>query len=164
MLPNIRRILFATDLGPNAAGAFAYAVGVAAATSAEVHVLNVVESLTSDAKLTLMMFVQDEHARENAISKRVEMTKAILAKRHEEFWASMDEDLRKHRDQVVALDVVEGFPAEEILRRATHGGFDLIVLGAHEHSISHSFLGTTAKRVLRRASIPTLIVPRRSHE
>ena len=164
MLPNIRRILFATDLSPNAANAFAHAVSLAAATGAEIHVLNVVETLSDDAKLTLMMFVQDQHARERAINRRVEMTKTMLAERQDRFWASVDEKARKYRDQVAALDVVEGFPAEEILRRSIEGNFDLIILGAHEHSISHSFLGTTAKRVLRRASVPTLIVPRKTDE
>ncbi len=45
------------------------------------------------------------------------------------------------------------------LRRSVELGCDLIVLGAHDHGFSHTFLGTVAKRVLRRSKIPTLIVP-----
>ena len=38
-------------------------------------------------------------------------------------------------------------------------GCDLIVIGSHEHGVSHTFLGSIAKRVLRRTRIPALVVP-----
>ena len=160
MLPAIKRILFATDLSENAAHAFTYAVSLAAASKAEVHVLHVVESLSDDARLTLMMFVQDEATRKNALDRRRDMARESLEQRQDRFWSSLGEDQRALRAHVTELEVVEGFPAEEILRRADRGHFDMIVLGAHQHGMSHSFLGNTAKRVMRRARIPTLVVPR----
>ncbi|WP_459918787.1 universal stress protein [Desulfocicer niacini] len=36
---------------------------------------------------------------------------------------------------------------------------DLIVMGTHEKGVSHTFLGTVAKRVLQRSRTPALIVP-----
>lgn len=161
MTPSIKRILFATDLSRNSSYAFRHAVGLAKATGAEIRVLHVCETLSDDAKLTLMMFIQDDVARHEALSRRVEMTRQALAERQESFWKAVPAGDRKLRDQIVAVDVVEGFPAEEILRHATDHDCDLIVLGAHEHAVSHTFLGSVAKRVLRRAKIPSLVVPNR---
>lgn len=160
MLPDIKRILFATDLSANASYAFTYVARLAAMSGADVHVLHVVEALSDDAKLTLMMFVQDEATRKRAFNERRDMAKATLQQRQDKFWNELDPETRKLRKQITTLEVVEGFAAEEILQRAEKGKFDMLVLGAHEHGYSHSFLGNTAKRVLRRARIPTLIVPR----
>jgi len=162
MLPAINRILFATDLSANAFHAFGYAAGLAGATGAEIHVLHVVEALSDDARVTLMMFVQDEKVRRRALQERTELARSRLDERHEKFWAAVDDGERALRARVTKVDVIEGFAAEEILKLADSGHYSLIVVGAHEHGMSHSFLGNTAKRVLRRARIPTLIVPQRT--
>ena len=44
-------------------------------------------------------------------------------------------------------------------RRAKTHNCDLIVMGSHERGMSHTFLGSVAKSVLRRSHVPTLIVP-----
>ena len=162
MLPKITRILFATDLSPNAFHAFGYVAELADKMSAEIHILHVVEALSDDARITLMMFVQDEKQREKALFERRNQAKANLAERQDRFWAAVDKDEQKIRDRVTKRDVIEGFAAEEILKRTDSGDYDLVVLGAHEHGMSHSFLGNTAKRVLRRSRIPALIVPQKS--
>jgi nucleotide-binding universal stress UspA family protein len=68
------------------------------------------------------------------------------------------------QDQIETIEIIDGYPAEVILRRAHELKCNLIVLGAHDHGFSHTFLGTVAKRVLRRADIPTLVVPYRDDE
>lgn len=53
-----------------------------------------------------------------------------------------------------------GNTAEEILRAAEGGRYDLIVLAAHARDFWHdTLLGTTAERVLRHASVPVLSIP-----
>ena len=52
-----------------------------------------------------------------------------------------------------------GRAASTIIDSAAHLGCDLIVMGSHERSMSHTFLGSVAKSVLHRAHVPTLIVP-----
>ena len=54
MLPEIRRILYATDLGPNSIYAFGYAARLAKETGAEIHLLHVVQSLSNDAEVTIL--------------------------------------------------------------------------------------------------------------
>ncbi len=52
-----------------------------------------------------------------------------------------------------------GEPAEEIIREARDGGYDLVVLGSHGHSaISGLLLGAVHSQVLHHTSQPLLIV------
>ncbi|MFD3188742.1 universal stress protein [Sedimentitalea sp. HM32M-2] len=159
MKPTITNILFATDLSENSTYALRHAASLAQATGAEIHVLHVTEPLSDDARIALQFYVLNKGTREQALEHRSEMVEAILAQRQEQFWAAMDKKDAGIRDQVTSVEVIEGHPAEAILRRAKDLNCDLIVLGAHDHGFTHTFLGTVAKRVLRRADIPTLVVP-----
>ncbi|MEM7669996.1 MAG: universal stress protein [Pseudomonadota bacterium] len=159
MKPTITHILFTTDLSENSTYALRHAASLAKTTGARLHVLHVIEPLSDDARVTMQMFIQDKGARESAMASRSSYVKAILAERQKNFWAAMPEEDRGIQDQIDTMEVTEGYPAEVILRRSKELECDLIVLGAHDHGFSHTFLGTVAKRVLRRATIPTLVVP-----
>lgn len=159
MKPTVTHILFTTDLSENSTYALVHAASMAKATGAKLHVLHVTEPLSDDARITLQMFMQDAAARKKAMGSRNEHVKAVLAERQKNFWSALPEEDRGIRDQVESIEVVEGYPAEVILRRSKELGCDLIVLGAHDHGFSQTFLGTVAKRVLRRATVPTLVVP-----
>lgn len=159
MTAEVRNILYCTDLSQNAAHAFTYAVTLAKLTGADIHVLHVVEELSSDAKVTLQAYMMDSGARHKALEERVGQAKDYLQKRLEKFWKDAGKDERAVRDQVKSVDVIEAYPAEQILKSAIDKGCDLVVMGAHEKGLSHNFLGGVAKSVLRRSRIPTLIVP-----
>jgi nucleotide-binding universal stress UspA family protein len=159
MQSSITRILFTTDLSENSTYALRHAVSLAQATSATLHVLHVSEPMSEDARITLQIFMQDETARKDALQTRTEYVKSVLAERQRKFWAAMPEESQDIRNQIESIEVIEGHPAEVILRHSKELNCDLIVLGAHDHGFSHTFLGSVAKRVLRRATIPTLVVP-----
>jgi nucleotide-binding universal stress UspA family protein len=161
MKPTITNILFATDLSHNSTYALRHAASLAEVTGAEIHVLHVNEPLSEDAKVTLEMFVLNAETREKAMQRRHDMVKQMLAERQQRFWDMLDAEGTHIRKQVTSIEVVDGYPAEAILRRAKELNCDLIVLGAHDHGFTHTFLGTVATRVLRRANIPTLVVPYR---
>lgn len=159
MKPTVTHILFTTDLSKNSTYALTHAASMAKMTGAKLHVLHVVEPLSDDARVTIQMFMQDDASRKEAMNTRHEHVKAILAERQKNFWAALPEEDQGIRDQVESIELIDGYPAEVILRRAKELKCDLIILGAHDHGFSHTFLGTVAKRVLRRADIPTLVVP-----
>ncbi len=159
MLPEIRRILYATNLGPNSIYAFGYAAQLAKLTGAEIHLLHVIEPLSNDAEVTLQLYILDAGERRKIMDGRVERAKALLQERQDAFWAKMDKDGQKLRKQIKSIDVCEAHPAEKILNAARDLECDLIVMGGHEKGASHSFLGGVAKSVLRRARVPTLTVP-----
>ena len=57
-------------------------------------------------------------------------------------------------------EIVNGDPAEEILKAARRLGADLIVMGTQGHrGPKRLFFGSTADAVLRRSTIPVLVVP-----
>lgn len=159
MKPPITNILFATDMSDNSTFALRHTASLAQITGAELHILHVSEALSSEARVTIQMFIQDKDERRKALSERLSVVKETLAKRQQDFWGRLPTEDKGIRDQIASIEVIEGHPAEAILRRAKDLKCDLIVLGAHDHGITHTFLGTVAKRVLRRAKIPTLIVP-----
>ena len=159
MEPMVTHILFATDLSHNSTYALRHAAALAQSTGAKIHVLHVNEPLSDDAKVTMEMFILNEDTRKKATERRHEMVRKVLAERQANFWAKFEGEDAKIKDQVASIEVTDGHPAEVILRRSQELGCDLIVLGAHDHGFSHTFLGTVAKRVLRRSAIPTLIVP-----
>jgi len=159
MTSAISSMLFATDLSHGATHAQRYAVEMAKATGARIHILHVCEELTSDAKDTLLAYVQDEGLQRDLLSRRVELAKKALQKTQDAFWDSLPAEDHAIRDRVSSVDVVEGYAADAVLRQAKDKGCDMIVLGAHEKGRDYTFLGTVARRILRRAEVPTLVVP-----
>ena len=159
MLPSFKKILYATDLSANSTNAFRHAVAIAKQSGAEIHVLHVVEELSDQAKTTLQLFMMDDKQRDDALHNRTASARKQLEGNQEKFWSSVADEDKPLRDQVKSIDVLEAYPAEAILNQAKTLGCDLIVLGGHAQGVSHTFLGSIAKRVLRRAEVPTLIIP-----
>ena len=59
-----------------------------------------------------------------------------------------------------SIEVCEGFAAERILGMADEFDCDMIIMGTHGKGIiGNTFLGSTAKRVLRRTRKPIYIIP-----
>lgn len=57
------------------------------------------------------------------------------------------------------LKVRKGHPAEEILKEAEAGSYDLVVLGARgRRGITRFLMGSTAERIARHSELPVLIV------
>ncbi|WP_421870556.1 universal stress protein [Motiliproteus sp.] len=159
LFPEIKQILYCTDLSKNASYAFKYAAYLSGKTGAKVHILHVVEKLSNDARITLKTYVMDSTSRDDFLNHRIDHAKDLLKHRQDYFWDVLAPSHKELREQVASVDVVEHYPAETILRRSKELDVDLIVMGAHEKGIMHTFLGSVAKNVLRHSRIPTMIVP-----
>ena len=159
MPAEVRKLLFCSDLSENSNVALGHAAYLAGLTGADMHVLHVVEELSTDAKVAIQGFILDAGTRQSALAERVRNIRAEVMKQQETFWSQQSPEDLKVRDQVKSIKVVESYPAEQILRTSVELGCDLIVMGAHEKGLSHTFLGGVAKSVLRRSRVPTLIVP-----
>lgn len=159
MQHDIKNLLYSTDLSQNSLIAFGYAAYLAKLTGANMHLLHVLTSISDDAMFALQTYVQNEKMRRDIIDKRLENARNRLEEKQEAFWNAQSPEDRKVRDQIKSVTVIESYPAEEILKTAKARSCDLIVMGSHERGMSHTFLGSVAKSVLRRADVPTLIVP-----
>ncbi|WP_458576080.1 universal stress protein [Aliamphritea spongicola] len=76
MLPKVRKILYSTDLSKSSTAAFEHATYLAKQTGADIHILHVVEKLSSDAKITLQTYVMDSKSRHD-LYRNVSITQLI---------------------------------------------------------------------------------------
>ncbi|SDL91817.1 Nucleotide-binding universal stress protein, UspA family [Catalinimonas alkaloidigena] len=145
----ISRILVPTDFSPAANNALRYAVGLARQLDARLTVLTVYEvpihvyPIYSTQTVMLEERVQKQ-ARTEAIDRQlIELEAEFLA------------------HQAVPYELARQIgPIEETLENvATHGGYDLVVMGAEGATGLAALLGSTTTHLMRRVSVPVLAVP-----
>ena len=159
MLPKINKILYATDLSDNSAYAFRYAINSALKHDAGIIILHVFELVSTTNRFALDLYL-DGDIRKKIFGERVSDTIDRIRKRLKIFCDKEFNGDTKYADRVESIEVCEGFPADEILKKADELNCDAIVMGTHGKGlITHAFLGSTSKRVLRRTRKPVLIIP-----
>jgi len=159
MIPDIKKILYATDLSNNSAYAFRYAINSALKHDAGIIILHVFELISTTNRSVLDLYLDDD-LRKKIFNEKVSDTIDRIRKRLKIFCDKEFNGDTKYADRVESIEVCEGFPAEEILKKADEFNCDAIVMGTHGKGlISHAFLGSTAKRVLRRTRKPVFIIP-----
>jgi nucleotide-binding universal stress UspA family protein len=159
MIPKINKILYATDLSANSAYAFRYAVNSAEHHDAQIAILHVLEELHGTARSIVDTYI-DEDQREKLFEEKMVETKHRITERLRVFCEKELKDRPECIDRVQSIEVVEGYPAEVILKKADEFDCDIIIMGTHGKGIiSHTFLGSVAERVLRRIRKPVFIIP-----
>ncbi len=159
MIPKINKILYATDLSPNSSFVFRYAINSAIKHDARIVILHVFELFSTAARSQIELYI-DEEVRRRIFHERVGETKDRIKKRLDVFCEKELQAYPGSAERVVAIEVSEGFPAEKILTKAEEHACDVIIMGTHSKGIiANTFLGSTAKRVLRRTRIPVFIIP-----
>jgi nucleotide-binding universal stress UspA family protein len=140
----IRKLLVPTDFSPPSEAALGYAVGLARDLGATITILHVYQ---------LPNYVFPDGT---VLLARAETT-AQIAERTD---AALERSRRSVGEAVaVATQTAEGPPAEEIVRAAEAGGYDLIVMGTHGRTgLPHLLLGSVAERVVRTATRPVLTI------
>jgi len=158
MFPKFKKILYATDLSPNSAYALRYAVNSAVTHDGSLVILNILEQISPTARDMLVYL--DENQRQEIVDEHTGHTIDRIKERLKKFCEKEFKDHPEYLDKVISIEVCEGFPAEEILNKAMELNCDLIIMGTHGKGIiANTFLGSTAKRVLRRTRIPVFIIP-----
>ena len=159
MIPSIQKILYATDLSPNAVYALRYAVNSAIKHDAEIIILHVLEDVDPASRTMLDIYV-DEKRHKKIVDDYTAEAKNLIMDRLKTL---RDKELKDHpefADKVISIEISEGFPAEKILSKADELNCDAIIMGTHSKGIiANTFLGSTAKRVLRRTRKPVFIIP-----
>ena len=159
MIPNIEKILYATDLSDNSAYVFRYATDFAKKYHADITILHVLEQLPTASRALLGTYFNDEQQKK-IINANRDHAKDLILKRLKLF---CDIELKNDPecvDNVKSIEISEGFPADEILLKAELFNCNVIILGTHGKGIiSHAFLGSTSEKVLRRSRKPVFIVP-----
>jgi nucleotide-binding universal stress UspA family protein len=157
--PEIKNILFATDLSQNSEHAFAYAAAMAEAFGARVTILHILEKLRPNAELltaTILGYSDTEELRRNS---ETELTARI--KEHiERFCAAAADRLPQCRFLLKETLVEPGNAAESILRHAASGRYDALVMGSRGHGlVQEALMGGTSRKVVMNSPIPVFVVP-----
>ncbi len=159
MIPQIKRILYATDLSDNSAYVFRYAINSAKKHDAGIIILHVLEPLSETVKAITHSYLTE--GQEKKISEeKIAYLKDRIKKRLKIFCEKELKNDPECADRVESIELCEGFPAEVILGKADEFNCDAIVMGTHGKGIiRNTFLGSTSKRVLRRTRKPVFIIP-----
>lgn len=158
MVPQIKKILYATDLSKNSAFAFQYALDIAQKHGAKIIILHAIEPIPPIVKHYVKGFV-DEIKWEEKVQYEQKTAIEEIGKRLQNF---CDREAQKGlpcADLVSTILVRPGHPVEEILKVAEEEACDLLILGTHGKGfLKQTFLGSVARSVLDRTRKPVFIV------
>ena len=168
MVPEIRKILFTTNLSKESRHAFDYAVSLAAKYGASITILYVMEesywstgdyvkNILGEEKWQQLRDSQEQEARQILIGKKKEG--ALIREALDNFCKEAEKD---HKECDFLLDdiiVTSGVVVDEIIHTAEQQKCDLIVMGYHVRGqFEEAILGSTVRRALRRSKIPVMLV------
>lgn len=161
MLPQIKKILYATDLKENGSKeAFRMAVSMAMSHDAQLVVIHVMESLSSAMVGILSNSMSDEELEEFK-TRGYDHLKTELQKRLDAFCDEEcpNDDHRFPGGEPMTV-VVEGDPSVVILKEATKHEVDLIIMGTRTHTeIGQFFLGSVANKIIHHSKVPVMVYP-----
>ena len=147
---NLRKVLCPIDFSDTSRVALEYAVDLSTRLGAELTLLHVYQApgYAMPEGLGVVMAGPEEMA---AVVSGVEDQMKQ--------WKADGQTMGATR---IATETALGGTHAEIVRVATVGGHDLIVMGTHGRTgIGHALLGSTAEKVIRHAPCPVLVVQHR---
>jgi nucleotide-binding universal stress UspA family protein len=144
---DIRRILFATDFSENSKWALTYALSFAQKYDAKLYILHVIQQ----PSYPLGMYAEISF---DAMDKFNRNISEVTAKEMKNLCEVELGGFKNYESLIV-----NGIPFLEIIRAAQGKEADLIVVGTHGRTgLDHVLFGSTAEKVVRKASCPVLSV------
>jgi nucleotide-binding universal stress UspA family protein len=158
MLPKIETILYTTGLGPGAPYVFRHALALARQHQARIVAVHGMEPLSPFGQSLVEQYISHDSS-EEMHSKARKSVKAQLKERLERLCTKECNNAPSCENAVTSIHVVEGYPDQVILNLAKDCSADLIVMGAHSHTlVGEVIVGSTTRKVLHRATQPVLVV------
>jgi nucleotide-binding universal stress UspA family protein len=159
MIPEIKKILYATDLSKNSSYAFLYAADMAKRHNAQIVILHSivpVRYMSSEGMSGRVIEILQKDKNEERETDLEEIKKYL-----QKFCEKIENQIGPPCVELVSKILVPvGHPVEEILKVADDEGCDAIVLGTHGKGfLKQTFLGSVASSVLHRTRKPVFIVP-----
>jgi nucleotide-binding universal stress UspA family protein len=143
-MPEIRRILCATDFSPASTRVYQYAVDLASRLQAEImliHAYQIPAYTLPDGVVEVPVEV------ETGIRER-------LTGQLSDFASSIDT-----KGVRIEAKLFDGVPYVEITRAARDLNADLVIIGTHGRTgLAHLLLGSVAERVVRTSEVPVLTI------
>jgi len=155
MIPEIKKILYATDLSKNSSYAFYYAIQLARKFDAKIIVLHAIEPIPVYVEAYAVTVAQ--RVEEEDRQKTIEHVHQLL----QDFCKKVETQMGSPCLMLVSNILVRvSYPVEEILKVADEEKCDAIVLGSHGKGfLKQAFLGSVSSAVLHRSRKPVFIIP-----
>ncbi len=145
----MKTIVAAVDFSNATLGVLEMAGSLAKAYGAQLHLLHVIEQ---EPTYTAYGFTPDEYP---VLHEFQEEAKRRAARKLEDLLTSVAGDFPN-----ASVHLVEDSPLHGILDYVKQANADLVVLGSHGHGVVASLLlGSVAEGMVRKAVVPTLIIP-----
>ena len=158
MIPEIKKILYTTDLSENARHAFGYAASLANRYDASVTIFHVLEDISPTADSLAINIIGKKKWEELRGRNEKEVLETIKS-RLEKFCEDVQSALPSCPFITENILVKIGNPVDKILEEVENNGYDMVVMGAHGHGVlSDAFMGSVSRRVVRRCKMPVLVV------
>ncbi|MDF1536826.1 MAG: universal stress protein [bacterium] len=160
MPDGVKNILCCVAMAPSSGRVLLRALQEAEAHDARVQVLHVIPSFDAAMTTPIVAFIGEDKFRKLVEEHKDEATSAIKAQIISLKEKIMSEHLEGSVDRIAHIHVYEGDPELEILNMTDRLQADMVVLGTHTKGITHhTFMGSVAKKVIRRIKVPVLLVP-----
>ena len=106
-----------------------------------------------------MSYLDDDET-EQIAEEKIAYAKELILKRLQTLCKKELNSDPEAEDVIESIEVVGGYPADEILSKADEFNCDVIFMGTHGKGfLKHAYFGSTSKKVLRRTQKPVFIVP-----
>lgn len=159
MLPEYKTILHATDLTKNSAYALRHAVAIARCHNAQVYLLHVLPDVEPAVLNYVSTVMGEEKLADYELKHKEDIRDEVRVSVHE-FAKTELLNSPELLSLIHEVEVHHGSPASEVLEAAERLNADMIVIGSHgKGHVRHAFLGSLAKRLLRKSTRPVLVVP-----
>jgi nucleotide-binding universal stress UspA family protein len=156
----LKTILYATDLGLYGPFLLEHVCELARRHDAQVHVVHAIEPIGLFADALLKTYIPDT-VKSELQQGGIESVRDAIRLQVKHAFEDDFIDFEGNRDWIADVHVLDGTPADVILREAERLSVDLIVLGTHgggSHNASTA-LGSVANKVLQLARVPVFLVP-----
>lgn len=155
----LKTILYATDLGLYGPFLLEHVCELARRHDAQVHVVHAIEPIGLFADAILKTYVPDT-VKSELQRGGIESVKDAIRLQVKHAFEDDFIDFEGDRDWIAEVHVLDGTPADVILRQAERLAVDLIVLGTHGSSANPcTALGSVANKVLQLSKVPVYLVP-----
>lgn len=156
MLPDVTRILYASDIQPGARPAFRTAVSLCGHYRSHITFLHVVEPIQGHAERLVRSMMASDPSLKALHDDGLAHVQAQVLERVERFRQQELDEHSQLRDEQVTARVEEGVPWKKILEVADEIDASVIVMGVRQHKV---LLGETASKVMHHSTRPVLVVP-----
>jgi len=158
MVPEIKKILYPTDMSETSNYAFSYAASLANRYDALITIIHILKNPMPTSENLVTNVLGETKWLEILERNKNEVVEKIRS-RLEKFCEETKAELSACPFLMEEVIVKVGNPVEEIIREVDKKDYDMVVMGAHGHgAITDTVMGSVSRRVLRRCKKSVLIV------